>query len=328
MESLTAGPKEVAKKGKNKSKMAEESVVVAATNEKEELFAFTCTSDYATVAEKLQVPKSKLGTCIDSGASRDYCPDRSKFSNYRLIDQSITTADGQTVKAIGMGDMHIDLPNGSKRTKTVFKGAIHAPSMAFTLISISQLHKAGYTVMFNKGMCSIKHPKGLTIATIPRSDGLYHVLESAQNRSAHQANVASEKMNINEAHRRLGHISPVAIKHAISKGYITGIELDEQSKPEFCQACAKAKLACQPYPKESKTRAEKFGDRVHWDLWEPASVKSLNGHCYVAARIDDATHETKLYFQEKKSETFKSYKCDEAYIKTQTGNAIKIVCSD
>ena len=201
--------------------------------------------------------------------------------------------------------MHIDLPNGSKRTKTVFKGAIHAPSMAFTLISISRLDKAGYTVMFNKGMCSIKNPKGLTIATIPRSDGLYRVLESAQNRSAHQANVASEKMNINEAHRRLGHISPVAIKHAISKGYITGIELDEQSKPEFCQACAKAKSARQPYPKESKTRAEKFGDRIHWDLWGPASVKSLNGHCYVATRIDDATHKTKLYFQEKKSKTFK-----------------------
>ena len=36
----------------------------------------------------------------------------------------------------------------------------------------------------------------------------------------------------------------------------------------------------------------------------------------------------KLYFQEKKSETFGSYKCDEAYIKTQTGNAIKIVRSD
>ena len=137
---------------------------MAATNDEEELFAFTCTSDHATVAEKLQVPKSKLGTCIDSGASRDYCPDRSKFSNYRPIDQSITTADGRTVKAIGMGNMHIDLPNRSKRTKTVFKGAIHTPSMAFTLISISRLDKAGYTVVFNKGMCSIKNPKGLTIA--------------------------------------------------------------------------------------------------------------------------------------------------------------------
>jgi len=63
-------------------------------------------------------------------------------------------------------------------------------------------------------------------------------------------------------------------------------------------------------------------------LWGPALVKSFNGHCYVAARIDDATHETKLYFQEKKSKTFRSYKKDEAYIETQSGNPIKAVHSD
>ena len=70
------------------------------------------------------------------------------------------------------------------------------------------------------------------------------------------------------------------------------------------------------------------GDRVHWDLWGPAAVKSINRNHYLAARIDDATHETKLYFQEKKSQTFESYKKDEAYIETQTGNWIKVVCSD
>ena len=91
---------------------------------------------------------------------------------------------------------------------------------------------------------------------------------------------------------------------------------------DFCDACAKAKSTRLPYPHESKTRAEKYGDYVHWDLWGPTSVKSLNGHFYVATQIDDATRETKLYFQEKKSETFNSYKKDEAYIETQTGNRI------
>ena len=97
---------------------------------------------------------------------------------------------------------------------------------------------------------------------------------------------------------------------------------------EFCDACAKAKSTQLPYPQESKTRAEKYGDYVHWDLWGPMSVKSLNGHFYIATQIDDATWETKLYFQEKKSETFNSYKKDEAYIETQTSNCIKTVHSD
>ena len=66
----------------NKGKKLETAAVVKKDEESDELFAFTCTSDYAEVANSLNVPKSKLGTCIDSGASADYSPDRSMFSNY------------------------------------------------------------------------------------------------------------------------------------------------------------------------------------------------------------------------------------------------------
>ena len=57
-------------------------------------------------------------------------------------------------------------------------------------------------------------------------------------------------------------------------------------------------------------------------------MKSLNGNLYVATRIDDATREMKLYFQTKKSHTVDSYKLDEAYIETQSGNHIKVIRSD
>ena len=42
------------------------------------------------------------------------------------------------------------------------------------------------------------------------------------------------------------HISHSAIKHAVSTSKILGIELDANSKPEFCEACAKAKAARHP----------------------------------------------------------------------------------
>ena len=84
------GPKQ--KKGKGKK--SETATVVAVDNDDKELFAFTCMSNFANVTEALQVPKSWLGTCIDSGASRVYSPDNSKFANYKSINHSITTADG------------------------------------------------------------------------------------------------------------------------------------------------------------------------------------------------------------------------------------------
>ena len=125
---------------------------------------------------------------------------------------------------------------------------------------------------------------------------------------------------ISEVHQKLGHIAHSAISYTITQGRITGIQLNPDSKPEFCEPCAKAKSAQQPFPKESETRTSEYGERVHWDLWGPALVKSLSGNLYVAAHIDDASRETALYFQVKKSQTIDSYKCDEALIETQTGN--------
>ena len=101
---------------------------------------------------------------------------------------------------------------------------------------------------------------------------------------------------ITKAYKKLRHISYEAITHAVSKGLITRIDIDVMSKPEFCEACAKAKSARQLFPKESKTRADKYSKCVHWDLWGPASVKSLAGNSYVAAQINNMTRETCLYF--------------------------------
>jgi gag-polypeptide of LTR copia-type len=311
------GPRQ--KKKSNKTK----TMTIAADKEDNDMFAFVCTSDYVAVAETLQLPKSNLGTCINSGATQVYSPDCFKFSNYRPIDRDITTADGQIVKAVGVGDLELELPNGSEWTRIIFMKAVHAPGLAFTLTSISKLDKASYLVLFNEGMCKIKDPKRHTIATIPHSEGLYHITNPINH-----ANAASGRLTISKAHWKLGHILHSAIKNAVMKGYITGIKLENDLKPEFCNACAKAKSARQPFPKESQTWATKYGERVHWDLWGPASVKSLNRHHYVATHIDDAIRETMLYFQNKKSQTFNSYKRDEAYIETQTGNRIKTMRCD
>ena len=112
--------------------------------------------------------------------------------------------------------------------KAILKKAIYAPDMAFTLVSISWLDDAGSSVTFSKGMCIINNPLG-------------------------HANIAVGKMSISEAHCRLGHISHTVIKHAITSGRITGINLDMDLKPDFCKLCTKAKSAHQPFPKESDT---------------------------------------------------------------------------
>jgi hypothetical protein len=142
-------------------------------------------------------------------------------------------ANSRTLKAIGSGDLHLELPNGLGKTKIVFKNTIHTPDMAFILISISRLDEAGYSATFNKCMCTIKSPNKKTIATIPHADGLYKIAATSHSKAEATANAASIKMSINEAHRKLGHIAHSAVKHATMNGFISGIELDADSKVEF-----------------------------------------------------------------------------------------------
>ena len=83
--------------------------------------------------------------------------------------------------------------------------------MAFTHISISCLNKAGFSVTFNKGMCTIKDLKAKTIATIPHSNGLYKIAAQLSKNTTDTANTTCAKMSISEAHQKLGHIAHSAI---------------------------------------------------------------------------------------------------------------------
>src|SRR5580704_13070081 len=89
---------------KNKDKKSE--LVAAVVNEQEDLFTFTCISDFAMIAKARGIKKTDMGPIADTGASRHYCPNKEKFINYRpILNAGITTADGHNFKATGEGDL-------------------------------------------------------------------------------------------------------------------------------------------------------------------------------------------------------------------------------
>jgi hypothetical protein len=217
------GPRQ--KKKKKKVKKLEESTAVA-KSEDDELFTFTCTSDYVALTEVLKFPKDKFSTYMDSGVSDHYCPDHTRFQNYQSLDNcNITTVDGRTLKAVRIGDVCIDLPNGSKQTPALLKDTVYAPDMAFTLISIGCLDQANCSVTIKREMCTIWNSDGCIMGTIPRANGLYCLINAGKGSPTDHANDAAGKMSISEAHHKLGHILHSAIRNAISTGQITGIEL-------------------------------------------------------------------------------------------------------
>jgi hypothetical protein len=205
------------------------------------------------------VPKECQGAIIDFGASTHFVS---------IEPQDIHTADGTKVPDIGRGDVKLELPLGNKHTSITLRNTLYAPQMAFTLVLTNQITAAGFAVHFEGTMCCIlsQGPKHRVIAEIPQVEGLYTVLVCQQ----HRANLAKAKLTIYELHKHLGHVSQQGLLDAMKKGLMTSVDVDLESKPEFCEACTKAKATRQPFPKETEHCTEKYGDTTHTDLWGPA----------------------------------------------------------
>jgi len=258
------------KSSKKNTATSTESAVVAVNDD---LFAFTCTSDFRDANKDLDGTKSQIEAIIDSGASRHFTPNKAKLINFKPISSNpIKAADARTFKAEGMGDLPIHLPNEKGKTKTILKNAVYSSELAFTLISINCLDDACCKALFKSGVCTIKDSKSHIMAKVPKSNGLFRVIEEVIDMNVDYANIVLVTMSISDAHRKLGHISHRAIGHSIWNKLVTGIEIDPNSKPEFCEPCAKAKANRLPFPQASETQATKFGEHVHWDLWGSAPV--------------------------------------------------------
>jgi hypothetical protein len=122
----------------------------------DDLYTFFCTSTFDDLAASLPlVPTNRRGAIIDSGASRHFCSDRSKFDDFEPLNRAVTAADGCTFQALGMGNVKIELPNGQNRTTILLQDTLYAPDVQFTLISMSRIIKADYAVHFEGPWCEI-----------------------------------------------------------------------------------------------------------------------------------------------------------------------------
>ena len=113
-----------------------------------------------------------------------------------------------------MGDLRIDVPNGSLSTHITLKDALYAPDMTSTVISVSKIARACYSVSFAGEECKIKNKDGKTIGKIPaNANGPYRVVRPITAAAAH------EKVDFLTVHRRLGHISAQPTQFAPSFGH-------------------------------------------------------------------------------------------------------------
>jgi len=262
----------------------------------------------------------------DSGASHHMSPCREDFINFQSIpEKSLTAANQQHFSALGMGDMIISVPNGSKETKMKLTRVLYTPDLGFTLISVGRMDDAGYYVTFGGGKCCIRHDRKV-IGTMPKSGGVYRLPHST-----HVAAAATgiKRITLHELHNRLGHIAPQALKDLIRHGIVDGVVLTDDSADFECKPCILAKSAKKSVPNVREgERAMEFAEEIHSDLWGPAQTATLGGRQYYISFTDDWSRWTTVCLLKQKSEAFRAYKEFAAWILTHFDKRVECLRSD
>ena len=101
---------------------------------------------------------------------------------------------------------------------------------------------------------------------------------------------------VDELHWKMGHISPAVIRRLMEQKVVLGLKLDIKSEASFCPTCTKAKPTRKPIPKERvEYVSQALGDKIHSDVWGPATPKNYNGRLYYVSFTDDYTRWTTIY---------------------------------
>ena len=251
-------------------------------------------------------------------------PFRKQFVTYRPIDtRLITAANNKVFHAIGMGDLQIEVPNGTTSNKVLLKDTLHALDLCLTVVSIGRIVKASYTVQFVGNSCKIKG--GQDDHVIGRisvgANGLFRVEHTF---AATDNATSAEAIDILTLYRRLRHIFVDTIHALIHAGFITSVHVIDDFPPFICDSCEYAKTTRKQICKERVApQAQAFREEVHTDVWGPSPTLSLGGQKYYVTFTDDHTRFTRLEVLQFKDEAFQAYKAFSSWAGTQHSTHIK-----
>ena len=133
----------------------------------------------------------------DSSCFKHLTPYCDTLENFVKIPPKIfQAANKQTMSAVGMGEMIINVPNGADISQLRLTEVLYSPEVGYTLVSVGQLDEKGFKITFSGSKCSIKRPDGKRVGAVPKTMGLYHVAYN-EPKTAH---VADKELTLDQFH--------------------------------------------------------------------------------------------------------------------------------
>ncbi|KAH9409194.1 hypothetical protein TYRP_023714, partial [Tyrophagus putrescentiae] len=226
--------------------------------------------DRKNITSYFVCPFNSSDYILDSGSSDHHIVDLKKFDCFSRQVESVTVANGAESQVLGTGDARLCTPQGV----VPLKEAKLTPGFGVNLISVRQLTKVGYTVIFNEKMARVCL-NGNVVLTAPVANGLYVFNESS--------NVAMMcKSSAEELHARFGH--PGQTKTRELKKMFPEWSFEPV---ENCDTCIVANQRQQTYKSTNNNCYEPL-EVIHMDICD-SKGRGFDGSYYYLLVSDEAT---------------------------------------
>ena len=189
------------------------------------------------------------------------------------------------------------------RVDLTIHNALLVPDFTVTLISVHQLASKKLSSHFVGDCCTVRDERTQTIALeASHEHGLYQVSckPLGTDEEAHFA------MDINDAHRKLGHTNFQSIQDMVRHGRLAGVT-SLTGIPDFCEPCVLGKMKKQPFHR-SQTVARGPLDIISSDVGGPVNPISQGGYRYWIVLVDHYSSNPWVLFARNKSSVYRKLK--------------------
>ena len=256
-------------------------------------------------------PSYSQGRILDSGSTSHHEINRERVASYRGVNNSIVeTADGTTCQSYGIGEVFLQTDGEPFRLENVK----YTPDFSTNLISVGQLTKDGYKVLFEENQATVI--KGdENVLSVPRVGDLYLFTEPTD--------VAFNTKEPIDWHARFGHPCESKLKE-LQKRY-PHLTMEH---PKNCETCIMAKQRQLPYRSTGHVANAPL-ELIHTDICE-SKCTGYDGSRYFVVFVDEYTKYAAVSILKHKSSeaTMEAFKRFRTLMEKQLGCSIKKVRSD
>ncbi|KAM0042466.1 putative RNA-directed DNA polymerase, protein kinase RLK-Pelle-CrRLK1L-1 family [Helianthus debilis subsp. tardiflorus] len=277
-----------------------------------------CETPFALMAKSTPVNEINNLWFIDSWCSNHMTGSRTSFIE---LDESfkleVQLGNKKTLVIEGKGVVRIN--TGPGRFK-LLSDVYYAPTLGYNLLSVGQLMRKGYSLLFEDGMCNIRS-RDVTLMHIHVSNNNMFVLDATKSGKC----TPSDTSVIQLWHKRYAHVNFSDLNNLYEKQMVIG--MPKIKGAEICEGCILGKQIRLPF-KAHSWRATKKLELVHADLCWPMQIQSLGRSLYYLLLIDDVSRMCWVYFITKKSDAFERFKVFKALVEKQSECATKVLRTD